>query len=270
MRATARLLGISRVTVSSYVHANGVPRRRNGGRPRPPRRAPRYGSGSLAGVAEAPHRADHGDVVGDGITVAGGEIRLPDHSGWSSCLPGPPCRGRRRPGHPRDTPVSLAEGQGPAAGMPRGAGRRARARPESGAALSGPAAIVDGDLPALAGCRDVPALADEMVAGPRRIHHSMRRPRCQGGGGGADDPHQNAAVRRRCGGGWARRLRRPGSYSAAVPVPSPSVIFQITPRSVSDTSSSPSAVKMIPSGLVNPRSATIDTSPPRVTLMTRS
>ena len=30
LRATARLLGISRVTVSSYVRANGVPGRRNG------------------------------------------------------------------------------------------------------------------------------------------------------------------------------------------------------------------------------------------------
>ena len=30
MRATARLLGISRVTVSNYVRANGVPGRRNG------------------------------------------------------------------------------------------------------------------------------------------------------------------------------------------------------------------------------------------------
>ena len=30
MRATARLLGISRVTVTSYVRANGVPGRRNG------------------------------------------------------------------------------------------------------------------------------------------------------------------------------------------------------------------------------------------------
>ena len=170
----------------------------------------------------------------------------------------------QRPRYASTRRVTLPEPRGSG----RRAGRRARARPGSGAALSGPAAIVDGDLPALAGCRGVPALAGEMIAGPRRIHHSMRRPRCQGGGGGADDPHQNAAVRRRCGGGWARRLRRPGSYSAAVPVPSPSVIFQITPRS--DTSRSPSAVKMIPSGLVNPRSATIDTSPSRVTLMTRS
>ena len=30
MRATARLLGISRVTVCNYVLANGVPGRRNG------------------------------------------------------------------------------------------------------------------------------------------------------------------------------------------------------------------------------------------------
>ena len=31
MRATARLLGISRDTVSSYIQANGVPGRRNAG-----------------------------------------------------------------------------------------------------------------------------------------------------------------------------------------------------------------------------------------------
>ena len=30
MRATARLLGISRVTVRNYIRANGVPGRRNG------------------------------------------------------------------------------------------------------------------------------------------------------------------------------------------------------------------------------------------------
>lgn len=38
MRATARLLGLSRVTVSNYVRANGVPGRRNGPAPSLPER----------------------------------------------------------------------------------------------------------------------------------------------------------------------------------------------------------------------------------------
>ena len=155
--ARPAMLGISRVTVSSYVHANGVPGRQNGGRPRPPRRAPRCGSGSFAGVAEAPHRAAHGNVVVDGTTVAGGEIRLPDHSGWSSRLPGPPRRGRRRPGHPRDTPVSLTEARGSAgwhAAGGRGEPEAERVPTGNRGAPERPAAIVDGDLTALAGCRD--------------------------------------------------------------------------------------------------------------------
>ena len=49
MRATARLLGISRVTVSSYVCANGVPGRRNGAA------ASSNGRGGTDGVAAQLH-----------------------------------------------------------------------------------------------------------------------------------------------------------------------------------------------------------------------
>ena len=49
MRATARLLGISRVTVSSYIQANGVPGRRNAGA------ASSNGRGVTDGVAAPLH-----------------------------------------------------------------------------------------------------------------------------------------------------------------------------------------------------------------------
>ena len=55
MRATARLIGISRVTVSSYVRANGVPERRNGAA------ASSDGSGGTDKVA-ARRQSEHPDT----------------------------------------------------------------------------------------------------------------------------------------------------------------------------------------------------------------